>query len=152
MEKIDREQILRHIARSDLTAIEKRYLEGLTNRDKTAQWDYMDAIEPDEDGNGQAYCTNCHTGDTHAIQRVGDVPYCWKCGARMTGVITSTAMVFVDDAAPIKICDCRYAVSYCRDNDRIFACAKKSDFRNGKFLLAQEDADCLNRDGGDQNA
>lgn len=34
MPDIDREQLLRHIAKSDLTALEKRYLEQLVERDK----------------------------------------------------------------------------------------------------------------------
>ena len=34
MPDINREQLLRHIAKSDLTALEKRYLEQLVERDK----------------------------------------------------------------------------------------------------------------------
>lgn len=34
MHEIDKDQLLRHIAKSDLTALEKRYLEQLIEQDK----------------------------------------------------------------------------------------------------------------------
>lgn len=37
----------------------------------------------DENLNADFQCSNCLAGDTHA-RRV-EVPYCWKCGARMDG-------------------------------------------------------------------
>lgn len=39
--------------------------------------------EPDSHGNAQYECSNCHAGDEHAVSV--EVPYCWKCGARMDG-------------------------------------------------------------------
>lgn len=44
-------------------------------------WDYTD--EPDEDGNVQAYCSICGSGDLHAACMKGKVNYCWHCGAKM---------------------------------------------------------------------
>lgn len=37
----------------------------------------------DENLNADFQCSNCLAGDTHA--RGVEVPYCWKCGARMDG-------------------------------------------------------------------
>ncbi|MCR4646274.1 MAG: hypothetical protein K5695_12840 [Oscillospiraceae bacterium] len=43
MKEIDKERLLRHIAKSDLTAVEKRYLEGLVLQDQRTS-----AIDPDD--------------------------------------------------------------------------------------------------------
>ena len=42
-------------------------------------------IRPDEDkaGNGLYECSECGKGDIHAPEV--EVPFCWNCGARMTG-------------------------------------------------------------------
>lgn len=37
----------------------------------------------DEDGNGQYHCSVCSAGENH--NPIVDVPYCWKCGAKMDG-------------------------------------------------------------------
>ena len=37
--------------------------------------------ELDEDGNGQYHCSVCSSGENH--NPIVDVPYCWKCGAKM---------------------------------------------------------------------
>ena len=55
---------------------------GVVAREK-GEWEYTDDI--DEDGNIQAYCSACGAGDKHATSMVGKVPYCWNCGADMTG-------------------------------------------------------------------
>ena len=39
--------------------------------------------ELDEDGNGQYHCSVCSAGEKH--NPIVDVPYCWKCGAKMDG-------------------------------------------------------------------
>lgn len=39
--------------------------------------------ELDEDGNGQYHCSMCSAGEKH--NPIVDVPYCWKCGAKMDG-------------------------------------------------------------------
>lgn len=42
---------------------------------------WINYLEPDEDENRQCNCSVCNAGD---IQREGtEVPYCWKCGAKM---------------------------------------------------------------------
>ena len=38
-----------------------------------------------ENGNKQYFCSNCNAGDLHAVTQ--DVPYCWKCGAKMDKVL-----------------------------------------------------------------
>lgn len=42
-------------------------------------------IRPDEDkaGNGLYECSECGKGDIHAPEV--EVPFCWNCGAHMTG-------------------------------------------------------------------
>ena len=42
-------------------------------------------IRPDEDkaGNGLYECSECGKGDIHAPE--AEVPFCWNCGAHMTG-------------------------------------------------------------------
>lgn len=37
--------------------------------------------EVDKDNNQQVECSHCHAGDLHAVGV--EVPYCWRCGARM---------------------------------------------------------------------
>lgn len=39
--------------------------------------------ELDEDGNGQYHCSVCFAGEKH--NPIVEVPYCWKCGAKMDG-------------------------------------------------------------------
>ena len=34
-------------------------------------------------GNYAYWCSRCYAGDVHA--KTQEVPYCWKCGARMKG-------------------------------------------------------------------
>jgi hypothetical protein len=41
--------------------------------------------ELDESGDLQAYCSNCMAFDLHAPRKKNDVPYCWRCGAKMDG-------------------------------------------------------------------
>ena len=48
-----------------------------------AYWQYIED-DVDEDNNIQAYCSVCHAGDKHATSMIGRVPYCWKCGRKMT--------------------------------------------------------------------
>lgn len=35
----------------------------------------------DENGNAYYYCSNCGRGESH--NPIVEVPYCWKCGAKM---------------------------------------------------------------------
>lgn len=35
----------------------------------------------DEDGNAYYSCSNCGSGESH--NPIVEVPYCWKCGAKM---------------------------------------------------------------------
>ena len=37
----------------------------------------------DEDGNAYYSCSNCGSGESH--NPIVEVPYCWKCGAKMDG-------------------------------------------------------------------
>jgi len=37
--------------------------------------------EVDKDNNQRVECSHCHAGDLHAVGV--EVPYCWRCGARM---------------------------------------------------------------------
>lgn len=46
-----------------------------------AKWKKISSY--DEDLNADFQCSNCLAGDTHALDV--EVPYCWKCGARMGG-------------------------------------------------------------------
>ena len=48
-----------------------------------AYWMYADEL--DESGDLQAYCSNCMALDLHAPRKKNDVPYCWRCGAKMDG-------------------------------------------------------------------
>ncbi len=48
-----------------------------------AYWMYSDEL--DESGDLQAYCSNCMAFDLHAPRKKNDVPYCWRCGAKMDG-------------------------------------------------------------------
>lgn len=49
-------------------------------------WIYEE--EPDENNNIQARCSVCFAGDLHATALIDNVPYCWKCGAKMDGDTT----------------------------------------------------------------
>ena len=69
MTEINRAQLLRHIARSDLTAVEKRYLEGLVHG-KHGRWLInCDGYYP--------YCSRCG----HEPGKM--TKYCGGCGAEM---------------------------------------------------------------------
>lgn len=46
-----------------------------------ARWVYSDTA--DADNNIDAYCSHCDAGDTHSVEKMHKVPYCWYCGARM---------------------------------------------------------------------
>lgn len=48
-----------------------------------ARWVYSDTA--DADNNIDAYCSHCDAGDTHSVEKMHKVPYCWNCGARMDG-------------------------------------------------------------------
>lgn len=51
-----------------------------------SEWDYGDEpLEVDENGDVQAFCKRCGSGDVHAKRNINKVPYCWKCGAKMDG-------------------------------------------------------------------
>ena len=53
-----------------------------TEQPKKGKWIL---IRPDEDkaGNGLYECSECGKGDIHAPEV--EVPFCWHCGAHMTG-------------------------------------------------------------------
>ena len=71
MAEIDRERLLRHIAKSDLTAVEKRHLEELV-RGKHGKWEISsDGYYP--------YCSRC------GFEPAKMTKYCGECGAEMDG-------------------------------------------------------------------
>ena len=71
MSEIDKERLLRHIAKSDLTAVEKRYLERLVHG-KHGKWLISsDGYYP--------YCSRCG----HEPGKM--TKYCGECGAEMDG-------------------------------------------------------------------
>lgn len=71
MPDINKAQLLRHIAASDLTAVEKRYLERLVHG-KHGQWLInCDGYYP--------YCSRCGHEPTKMTK------YCGECGAEMDG-------------------------------------------------------------------
>ena len=45
--------------------------------------EWLQMNEVDIDGNAQYQCSVCHAGDLH-VPSV-EVPFCWKCGAKMGG-------------------------------------------------------------------
>ena len=49
---------------------------------KRGEWIYSG--EQDDGHNYYCHCSVCGAGDIHAIK--GTVPYCWRCGAKMTEV------------------------------------------------------------------
>lgn len=59
----------------------KGYEDGKRDAVKHGRWEYNGEV--DCDGNLQANCSCCGAGDKHAPCMVGNVPYCWKCGAKM---------------------------------------------------------------------
>ena len=59
----------------------KAYLEEHFAESKHGRW--VQYGELDEDGNGQYHCSVCSAGEKH--NPIVDVPYCWKCGAKMDG-------------------------------------------------------------------
>lgn len=85
--KPDKDQLKRHIHKSDLTAMEKRYLEKLVDDEhqKTGMW--VEYNRPaDADGLSGLYqpyhcCTVCGYSDYGTVE-YGD-RYCGNCGARM---------------------------------------------------------------------
>lgn len=71
MAEIDKDRLLRHIAKSDLTAVEKRHLEELV-RGKHGKWLInCDGYYP--------YCSRC------GHEPVKMTKYCGECGAEMDG-------------------------------------------------------------------
>lgn len=72
---MDKQKLIEHILKSDLTAIEKRYLEELVRKENE--------IKPKYYGNGKperrykAKCTCCGAKNKH------DHVWCDNCGARM---------------------------------------------------------------------
>lgn len=98
MSETDKERLLRHIAKSDLTAVEKRYLESLVRADAARDESTIDA-QPVKRGKWVEYsrnaletyieCTNCCIASRPIhLQMVtkngsGLPDYCPNCGARM---------------------------------------------------------------------
>lgn len=68
-----REKILRS---KELTAVEKRYLEGLVNHQRNGRW-VCDAQS------GEIFCSRCDW-----IPTWSDENYCANCGAKMSEVIS----------------------------------------------------------------
>lgn len=48
---------------------------------KHGEWIPMGDV--DQDNNQLFMCSNCCSGDLHAV--TVEVPFCWKCGAKMRG-------------------------------------------------------------------
>ena len=76
MPEINKPTILRHIAASDLTAVEKRYLEGLVNTSEPVQHGRWMR----DDRSGELYCSRCKW-----IPSWDDEKYCANCGSKMDG-------------------------------------------------------------------
>ncbi|MBQ7756677.1 MAG: hypothetical protein IJ401_05200, partial [Oscillospiraceae bacterium] len=49
---------------------------------KHGHWIYEEDVIGDTD-TGQYRCSNCRAGDIH-LKKI-DIPFCWKCGAKMDG-------------------------------------------------------------------
>lgn len=77
MPDINKDLLLRHIAKSDLTALEKRYLEGLVKAPprKHGEW-----VKGFLDGDGY-HCSVCRVWKKH----IATAYYCGNCGAEMIG-------------------------------------------------------------------
>lgn len=54
--------------------------QGRLIEQKQGQWIYK-CDEEGNTGNAQYECSECSAGDLHAKSQ--EVPYCWKCGAKM---------------------------------------------------------------------
>lgn len=95
MPDINKDLLLRHIAKSDLTALEKRYLEGLVTAGspgKVGHW--IDRIDWTIVGNGKfghpVYeCSNCgyrkRTPESGSFEFGKGGKFCDECGTKMTG-------------------------------------------------------------------
>ena len=71
-----RNQVADSIA-SDLEDIEPADVAPVVH----AHW--IQTSAEDENGNAYYYCSNCGRGESH--NPIVEVPYCWKCGAKMDG-------------------------------------------------------------------
>ena len=62
-----------------------QYIESLEPADVVqvvhAYW--IQTSAEDENGNAYYSCSNCGRGESH--NPIVEVPYCWKCGAKMDG-------------------------------------------------------------------
>lgn len=83
MNNINKAQLLRHIAASDLTAVEKRYLENLMERDTTEPFETTMCEMTAQEIAGLTHmpifsmkCSNCGS------MCFDDDAYCSNCGAR----------------------------------------------------------------------
>ena len=95
MHEIDKDQLLRHIAKSDLTALEKRYLENLVRADgsaKVGHWiDRTDwtVLEYGKFGHPAYECSECgykkRTPNEGSFDPHKGGKFCDECGARMGG-------------------------------------------------------------------
>lgn len=78
MPEINKPTILRHIAASDLTAVEKRYLEGLVEQAEPVphgRWSH--------DCEGYVRCSVCNEHEPNGFAIF--YAYCPSCGAKMDG-------------------------------------------------------------------
>ena len=77
MPDINKDRLLRHIARSDLTALEKRYLEELVKAPPRKHGRWVKGIA---DGDGY-HCSVCRIWKKY----IAIAYYCPNCGAKMDG-------------------------------------------------------------------
>ena len=63
----------------------RKYVEKAdsVSAERVGEWIEAERQDPSEIMNGNAYfiCSCCGAGDLHAT--TAEVPYCWKCGAKM---------------------------------------------------------------------
>lgn len=78
--KLDKNKLIEHILKSDLTAMEKRYLEGLVNSAMVGTWIY----EENEELGTYYKCSLCGSMALYCeypLQVLSE--YCPECGAKM---------------------------------------------------------------------
>jgi len=64
-----------------LATLEMLKTEPTAEAQPVVRGEWIPIGEVDKDNNQQVECSHCHAGDLHAVGV--EVPYCWRCGARM---------------------------------------------------------------------
>lgn len=76
---LDRETILFSFVRKVAISALKKLPSADVVQVVHAYW--IQTSAEDEDGNAYYSCSNCGSGESH--NPIVEVPYCWKCGAKM---------------------------------------------------------------------